>query len=71
MCASSFSVNPTPLAHADDQRDVHPRRGYHNLEKKLSRNLDLLCVLIASTVPEFLGVQIVPSVRRSQAETIC
>ncbi|GFV72696.1 hypothetical protein TNCV_1951651 [Trichonephila clavipes] len=25
MYASSSSVNPTPLAHADNQRDVHPR----------------------------------------------
>ncbi|GFV81935.1 hypothetical protein TNCV_3151331 [Trichonephila clavipes] len=30
MHASNSSVNPTPLAHADNQRDVHPRgRGYH------------------------------------------
>ncbi|GFU04302.1 hypothetical protein TNCV_864041 [Trichonephila clavipes] len=31
MYASSSSVNPTPLAHADTQRDVHPRGGYHTV----------------------------------------
>ncbi|GFU77501.1 uncharacterized protein TNCV_3498741 [Trichonephila clavipes] len=35
MYASSSSVNPTPLAHADNQRDVHPRGGYHTLATPL------------------------------------
>ncbi|GFV00862.1 uncharacterized protein TNCV_1386761 [Trichonephila clavipes] len=30
MYTSSSSVNPTPLAHADTQRDNHPRGDYHN-----------------------------------------
>ncbi|GFX43260.1 hypothetical protein TNCV_2389681 [Trichonephila clavipes] len=38
MHASSSSVNPTPLAHADTQRDNHPR-GYDN-GIKFSQKLD-------------------------------
>ncbi|GFS96451.1 hypothetical protein TNCV_17721 [Trichonephila clavipes] len=33
MHTSSFSVNPTP--HADNQRDVHPGRGYRKLKGKI------------------------------------
>ncbi|GFY33989.1 hypothetical protein TNCV_4596971 [Trichonephila clavipes] len=50
MYASSSSINPTPLAHADNQRDVHPRGEYHNMlhgtwgkgfcNKKKSSNFD-------------------------------
>ncbi|GFV37944.1 hypothetical protein TNCV_2663571 [Trichonephila clavipes] len=31
-------VNPTPLAHADTSRDVLPRGGTSQLEKKLERD---------------------------------
>ncbi|GFW20276.1 hypothetical protein TNCV_1855981 [Trichonephila clavipes] len=31
MYASSSYVNPTPLAHADNQRGVHPRGGISQL----------------------------------------
>ncbi|GFS51116.1 hypothetical protein TNCV_3532361 [Trichonephila clavipes] len=34
MYASSSSVNPTPLAHADNQRDVHPRGEYHKTQSR-------------------------------------
>ncbi|GFY10813.1 hypothetical protein TNCV_1123351 [Trichonephila clavipes] len=31
MYSSNSSVNPTPLARVDNQRDVHLRGGYHKL----------------------------------------
>ncbi|GFW13474.1 uncharacterized protein TNCV_1209401 [Trichonephila clavipes] len=39
MYASSSSVNPTPLVHADNQRDVHPRGGGISHWRKTRFNL--------------------------------
>ncbi|GFU65792.1 hypothetical protein TNCV_5059261 [Trichonephila clavipes] len=46
MHASSSSVNPTPLAHADTQRDVHPRGDITYSVKALATSVYAASVLI-------------------------
>ncbi|GFV81599.1 hypothetical protein TNCV_1702561 [Trichonephila clavipes] len=38
MYASSSSVNPTPLAHADTPRDILPMGEYHTVNEKMPGN---------------------------------
>ncbi|GFW60875.1 hypothetical protein TNCV_4870881, partial [Trichonephila clavipes] len=41
MFASSYFVNPTPLAHADAPSDNHPKGDYHDTGIKLATLQDV------------------------------